>query len=453
MATGILGLGSTGSNGLSQTLIDKLKAADTKATIDPYTTKLTTWDKELTKITDIETKVKDLMTSISNFDLYKSTPNDFEKVTASTSGTSAVFTAADTTGLVAGNTTVVVSQLAQKDVYQSNTFTDSAVQISGGNDSGDKISIAIAGTTYDFSTVGKTYSQLVTDINNSGKIKASLEQVGDTNFRLTLKSVDSGTSNAMTITQTGVDLGLLDSGNKVLSAQNMKAKIDGVSYDVSSNTITIQGNLTMTAVGVDTATSSTTLSMQKDNSSIVTTITDFVAKYNDLKTIIDAEQFSKDTPISDMGSLKTIMSNIKNALYTNYGTSNDKNIFNYGFSADTNGKLSVDSAKLSKAIASDIDGLKALFVGVAEKPGLGTSLKEYLNSTESYDGILTQYGTTMAANKVKIQADKDKAQATLDSKYTLMSQQFASYTAIITQMEAAFAGMKSMITQSQTSSN
>jgi hypothetical protein len=38
-----------------------------------------------------------------------------------------------------------------------------------------------------------------------------------------------------------------------------------------------------------------------------------------------------------------------------------------------------------------------------------------------------------------------KAQELLDTKYSLMAQQFAAYTAIITQMEAAFGGMKMMI--------
>ena len=49
MATGILGLGTSGSAGLSQELIDKLKDAEKKAKVEPIETKLETWDKELEK--------------------------------------------------------------------------------------------------------------------------------------------------------------------------------------------------------------------------------------------------------------------------------------------------------------------------------------------------------------------------------------------------------------------
>ncbi|MDD2698299.1 MAG: flagellar filament capping protein FliD [Arcobacteraceae bacterium] len=448
MADGILGLGSSGSTGLSQELIDKLKTAEAKSKVDPYTTKLETWDKELEKITEIETKTKELLSAISNYDLYKSTPNAFDQVTASTSGTSAVFSATDVTGLTEGSTTVNVTQLAQRDVYQTNTFTDKDIQIDGGNDSGDKVSIEIGGTTYDFSTEGKTYQQLVDSINLNDKFKASIEQVGDSDYRLIVKSKDSGEANALTITQTGVDLGLEDSANKMLTAKNMKATIDGVSYDVSSNTITIQGNLTMTAVELGTS----TISLQKDTSAIASGLEDFVSKYNELLDLVNTEAFSEDSPISDIGSLKTILSTIKSALFGNYGPNDDQNIFSYGFSMDTTGHMSIDSKTFATALTDNLDNLKALFVGVAEKPGIGTTLKEYLDNLDGYDGALTLYGDTMADNKTKLEEEKTKAQEALDTKYSLMSQQFAAYTAMITQMENAFSGMKQMIAESTSSS-
>lgn len=449
MADGILGLGSSGSNGLSQELIDKLKAAESKAKIDPYTTKLEDWDKELEKITTIETKVKELLSSISNYDLYKSTANAFEQVTANTSGTSAVFSATDTGGLTEGAVTVDITKLAQKDVYQTSTFTDKSVQIDGGNDTGDKISIQVGtSTAIDFTTVGKTYQQLADDINAATGIAASVEAVGDNSYRLVIKSEASGTSSALTITQTGVDLGLGIIANHTLSAQNLEAKVDGVAYNVSSNTLTIQGNLNMTAV----STGISTISLQKDTSAIASGLESFVTQYNELVTLINDEAFSEDSPISDISSLKMIMGTIKDTLFGSYGLSEDQNIFNYGFSLDQNGQISIDSTVFASAISNNFDDLKSLFVGVAEKPGIGTVLKEYLDGLDGYDGALTQYGETMASNKTKIEADKTKAQELLDSKYSLMAQQFASYTAMITQMEAAFGGLKMMIQQSTSGS-
>ena len=444
MADGILGLGSSGSTGLSQEHIDKLKAAEAKAKIDPYTTKLETWDKELEKITEIETKTQELLAAIASFDLYSSTPNAFEQMAATTSGTAAMFNALDSKNLAEGVTTINVEQLAQRDVYQSATFTDKTALIADGQDPAD--AIVINGKS--FLTAGKTYEELAEEINKETNIIASVEQVGDTAYRMVIKSEQSGLANALTITQSGVDLGLEDSANKVLSAQNMKAKIDEIAYDISSNTITTQSGLIINAVEVGSA----SISIQRDTSAIVTGLDDFVAKYNELRTLIETEQFSEESSLTNMTSLKMMMDTIKNTMFGEYGTDGDKNVFNYGFSFDLYGQLSIDRTVLSKAITDDFEGLKSLMVGVAEKPGLGTALKEYIDSLDGFDGILTQYGTSMADNKTKLEADKAKAQESLDSKYSLMSQQFASYTALITQMEASFGGMKMMIEQSTSGS-
>lgn len=528
MAEGILGLGSSGAGGLSQELIDKLKAAESRAQVEPYTTKLETWDKELEKITEIETKVTELLSKISNYDLYSSGAHSFEQVTASTTGTSASFNAVDVSGLTEGSNSINITQLAQRDVYQTAIFADKEVQVDGGDTSGDKITIQIgSGAAVDFTTVDKTYEELAADINNVIGLTASIEQVGDSSYRLVIKSTDSGTANALTITQTGVNIGIdaqqksnkvsdvfefisggQDTGDKItingidfntknetydslasdinahgdfnasisngqiiisrvdgadvniteigvdmgftsaiLSAQNMKAQVDGIDYDVSSNTITIQGNLTMTAV----ETGISTISIQKDNSQILPGLQEFVTSYNELVTLVDDELYSADSSINDTSTLKMIMSSIKDKIFSNYGPSSDINVFNYGFGVDKTGYLSIDTETFANAMASNPDDLKALFVGDAVNEGLGTQLKEYLDELDGYEGLLTKYGESMADRKTDLEDEKEKAQELLDSKYSLMAQQFAAYTAVITQMETAFGGMKMMMDQSTAS--
>jgi flagellar hook-associated protein 2 len=534
MADGILGLGSSGSTGLSQELIDKLKDAEAVSKIQPYEDDLENWDLELEKITEIESKVAELLNIVQNFDLYSSTANSFEQVSATTTGSSAIFDAYDVAGLEEGSNSITITQLAQRDVYQTDVFSDSDDLVAGGQDSGDKITITVGGTAYDFSTEGKTYAELAQEINANDKIVASVEQVSDTESRIVIKSKDSGTANALTLTQSGVDLGLSDSSkssrfsdngdtkddlidagqavddkvtingidfftqgksyqdladainahadfnativdgdfisiehasgdplvisttdmnlsfsdsNHLLQAQNLQAQIDGVDYDVASNTITIQGNLSMTAVELGTS----TISIQKDNSQILPNVQELVTKYNELNDIINNELYSAQSPIEDTSSLRMIMDGIKDKLFGSYGASGDKNLFNYGFSTDLNGVLSVDTEIFSEALTNDPDGIKELFIGTAEDPGFGTVLKEYLDDLDSYDGLLTLYGDNMSDRKIDLETDLATAQEALDTKYDLMAQQFAAYTAIITQMEAAFGGMKMMIEQSTAS--
>jgi flagellar hook-associated protein 2 len=545
MAEGILGLGSSGSTSLNQELIDKLKEAEAKAKVEPYEEDLEKWDTELEKITEIETKMTEFLSTLTNLDLYNSGPDVFEQVTASTTGSAAVFDAYDASGLEEGSNTITVTQLAQRDVFQTAKFTDAEALITDGQDSGDKIVITVGGNTVEFSTEGKTYKELAEEINANENIIASIEQVSSTESRLVIKSKESGLDNALSIQQSGVDFGFGTGVTKTLTGQafdpssskanltgiiingdtidnfpngkdtsyedlaqiinnyqeggiqqyqattaydpitheftfnikaldgstvsveevgdgdgatfsdpshvsvakNMKASIDGVDYDVSSNTLTIQGNLTMTAIELGTS----TISIQKDHSQILPTIEEMVTKYNELVDLIDGELYSAETPIEDLSSLRMMMSSIKEKLFGNYGEGDDKNLFNYGFSVDKTGYLAVDSTTFASALADDPDGMKDLFIGTAEKPGLGTQLKEYVDELDGFDGLLTLYGETMADRKTSLEEDMEKAQEALDTKYSLMSQQFAAYTAIITQMEASFGGLKMMIQQSTAS--
>jgi flagellar hook-associated protein 2 len=535
MAEGILGLGGSGSASLNQELIDKLKSAEAKAQIDPWTEKLENWDLELEKTTEISDKLQSMMSKLSLFNLDVSGADAFEQMTASTSGTAASFSANDVSGLTPGTTEVTITQLAQKDVYQTSTFTDKTALIADGQTSGDQISITHDGITYDFSTVDKTYEDLATEIGLNDNFTASVEQVSDTEYRLVIKSAESGEANALTIATTGVDLGfgdvtssyisdftalmgagkLIINGNEVVSdtefmsydqlideintygggvytatkvgdtieinandgsaititeygdnglsftntshvleAQNMTAEIDGIDYNVSSNSITIQGVLEMTALEVGTS----SITLQRDTSSILSSLEEFAQEYNDLVDIVATESLSADGVLEDTSSIKMILQSIKDMLFKDdWGENSDKNVFTYGFNLDTSGHLSIDVTTFSEAIVDDFDGLKDLFIGTeydytnSTGDGLGTMLYKYLDDLDSFDGFMTNYTENLLEKQVTYQEELDKAQETLDNKYELMAAQFAEYTAIINQMEAAFGGMKMMIEQSTAS--
>ena len=631
MADGILGLGSSM---LNQDLIDELKAAERKAQVDPIEARLealTGVDAETGEVLEtageearillIEAKAIDLMNKISSFDLYSTDTNAFEQVSASTTGNAAVFDAVDIGGLTPGTNYVTINQLAQRDVYQTSTFTETQKdqQIIGGNDSGDMFVISQTGrpvyqsdststetstdlvgegtititpaggsdititttatTTWDdlktlidnetdlnasfvnnrlsvtsadgktaltitdtdgtvatdlgltlgekFTTVGKTYEELATSINSNPNYTAAVELVGTDSYRIVLKSTESGTANALNITQIGVDLGLggsqsstdtvadtsakilgagqsatmvingntisiddtttyddlkvqidaldnitatvsngntfdistddgsvlsiTESGvsfgftsNHVLTAQNLKANVDGVDYDVSSNVLTIQGNLTMTAVEVGNS----TISIQRDTTSVLTGFQDFLTAYNELVDAVDEELLSADSPIQDTSSLRMMMSTIKDMIFGSYGTNNDENLFNYGLELDKSGHLTVDSTIFAEALTDKFDNMKSLFLGVAENEGFGTVMKKYLDGLDSYDGLMTAYDNSMASRKETLEEEREKAIEDLDAKYALLAEQFSAYGVIISQMEASFGGLKMMIDQS-----
>ena len=451
MAEGILGLGSSGSVDLSSELITKLKTAESKSTLDPITTSKEDTQAELDALTEIQTMVSELLDLVDDFDLYTSGTNIFNEVTATTTGTSVSFNAADTSKLNPGTIDVTVEQLAQKDVYQSNTIADTSSTITS-TGTGGKISISI-GTAdpIEFSTDGKTYEDLVTEMNYNSKLDVSLEQVDDTNYRIIIKSKDSGTANALTISQSSVDIGFQTEANHVLKAQNMKAKIDGVDYDVSSNKVTMQSGLIIQAVSIGDS----SISMERDTSTIVTRISDIATKYNDLVDLIDSYTLGDEdnaATISDSSTLKTMMTSIKEILFDSYGLDNEENMFIYGISFDSDGYMNVDTTTLTTAVTDNYDDIKELFTGYAEKEGIGTRLKTYLNSLDSSTGLLTTYENKLNDSINTLNDDYDTASDKLDEKYTAMSTQFAAYTVLITQMENAFSSLKLLIDTSTSNS-
>lgn len=439
MATGILGLGTSGSTDLSSELITKLKTAESTSILDPITAEQEDTQAEIDALDEIQTMVLELLDLVDDFDLFTSDTNIFDEVSATTTGSSVSFDATDTSSMEEGTVSVEVTQLAQKDVYQSNTISDTTATMDSGT-----ISITIDGETYDFSTDDKTYEELVSQMNKNDQLEVTLEQVGDESYRMVIKSSESGSANALTITQTDVDLGLEDADNHVLTAQNLLATIDGIDYEKSSNQVTLESGLIIKAVDEGTS----TITIEKDNASVVEGIVNIADKYNELVDLVNSYILGDDEEsalISDSSTLRTMMSQIKEILFDTYGLENEENMFKYGISFDSDGYMQVDETELTEALTNNYDDIKELFTGYAEKEGIGTRLKTYLDSLDSLDGLLTAYDDKLDGRLETLEDEYQTASDKLDEKYEQMATQFAAYTVLITQMENSFASLKLLI--------
>ena len=439
-----LGSFSTGgASALSGDLIQQLYDAESVTRVDPITEDLELIETETEVIDNISNLINELTDTIEVFDLYYSGNNAFEQVSATTTGEAAIFDAADVGALEEGTINITIDQLSQKDAYQSNSFTSAEDLITDGQDTDDKITIN--GT--DFSTVGKTYEELIEDINLSGIYDASLVQVTDDDYRLVIKSQEPGEDNALTITQSGVDLGLLDTDNHVLTAQNLMATVDGVDYDISSNSITLDGNLKITASKIGDS----SISIQNDDSSISTYIQDFATKYNELVLAVTEEIYSETPSVQDTSSLTSIVSNIKEMMFGEYGD-NDESLLSYGFEFDEDGLLEIDTAALGAALTDDIDNVKSIFIGSAENEGFGTALKSSLDDLYAYDGIFSIFEDDLESRTESLEEEKENTIEDLDTKYDAMAAQFAAYAAIITSLETSFSSLGLEISQSSSDS-
>ena len=438
MANGVLGLGAGQAASLNSDLIEKLKTAERKSAVATIEAKIEKMIKEKETISTIEKKVAELLESIKPFDLFVSgAVTAFEQKSATTSGDSVTFDAADVKALKKGFTSVDIQTLAQKDVYQTNDVT--GVQKDQVIGKGDLI---VNGQV--FKTDNLTYKQLANEINTKEGMSASLEQVGTDSYRLVIKSKESGLDNALLITGDAKSaLGLDVTENHKQTAQNMKATVDGVEYNVSSNSLVVDGlKISANKAGIST------INVTEDNSQIEAQMKNFVDKYNELVALIETQTLGSDSSLNDRSSIKGIVNQIKDKLFGSYGAAGDKSVFNFGIELDKFGGLSIDSKKFNEAVQKDMVGLKDLFIGSAEKKGLGTVLKETLDTMKFVGGVLNSYDAAMKTRETILNENKEKAEKSLDVKYQQLALQFSSYGALINQMESSFSGLKLMIQQS-----
>lgn len=435
MANAVLGLGQGQAATLNSELIDKLKTAEKKATVSPIEAKLEKFTSEREAMTSINKSVDELLAAVKVFSLNQTTgTHAFNSKSASTSGDSVMFDAEDVNALQVGFTNVNVSQLAQKDVWQTNGV---AINSSEKDVKIDKGIITVNGK--DFNTANFTYNELVKEINKEVPgVTATLADTGSNEFRLLIKSDNTGVANKVTIS--GSTLGF----DNVLEAKDMKMKVDGVEYTNSSNSMTISGlKISATKIG------ESTINIEEDNSQLTKQMETFAKAYNELNATIDKELYSADSSISDKAALRDVMSKVKSTLF---GTGNaDATIFSYGFSFnEKNGDLKFDAKEFEKAAKIDKQAIQNLFVGVAEKPGIATVLDEAITISGVKKSLL-DYDLNMLSRENTLKKDKETAEKTIDARYQQMSLQFASYGAIINQMEASFNGLKLMIQQSAAS--
>ena len=446
MAEGILGLGQGQAASLNSDMLEKLKAVDRKATVEPIEKKLEKFESEKKVISDVTTKVNELFDAVKVFSLNQSTgTNAFQQKSANVSGDGVVFDSDDLSALKTGSLRVEVKELAQKDVWQSKQFIDANGDAISKDSKVDKGILDIklgGGTSIPIDTTGKTYSELVTEINKIDGVQASLVEDSTGKFRLSIKSTETGSANKITIEgAASTHFGFAN----VLKAQDMELTADGVDYSSSSNTITIDG-LKITATK---ETGDSTINIENDTTTLSDQMKNFADKFNELRATIENEIYSADASVDNKGALRDMLATIKNELF---GTgSGDKSIFSFGFSLDEkSGDILFNQKDFEASIKNGTADLEALFAGTPNKKGIATSMDEAI-SVSGVTKNLLDYEISMLEREERLKKDKEAAETTLDNKYSQMAQQFATYGVMINQMESSFSGLKMLILQSQAS--
>lgn len=166
------------------------------------------------------------------------------------------------------------------------------------------------------------------------------------------------------------------------AAQDTALTVNGIAVTGNTRTVSeaIQGvTLNVSKIGT------TTMTIARDTAAIQTGVTSFVKAYNDLdKTIKSLTSYDPATkaagPLLGDSSVRNIQMQLRKTLTAaaGGGTGNLTNLSQIGVSFQKDGTVSLETAKLQKAIASNFDDLAGLF---ASHGTSSDSLISFLGST------------------------------------------------------------------------
>ncbi|ENK1724944.1 flagellar filament capping protein FliD [Campylobacter upsaliensis] len=420
MALGTLSSLGFASGVLTQETIDKLKKAEEAGRVEPYKKKVEENAAKQKDLTEIKTKLLAFQTAVSS--LGDATAFAARKVSSSIKDNPAASLSADA-GVALQSMKVNVTQLAEKDVYQSKALTTDTGLVNATLKDEVKLTFFQNGKEYSVTIDNKTtFKDLADKISTAsdGNIVAKIINTGEKpdGYRLSLTSKETGEENAISFypggknkdgkyaenndakeifeklgwklddkTKPNVDkdkkgYGIKDQTNHLKKAQNAEFTMDGIKMVRPSNTITDIGvGLTLTL----NKTGEVNFEVQQDTEAVTKAMEDLVNAYNDLVANLNAStDFNSETgmkgTLQGVSEVNSIRSTLISALFDSVpveGVVKDKNgndmnatvmlsMQDFGLKISESGNLSFIKSDFEKKMKEDISFAEGFFAGITK---------------------------------------------------------------------------------------
>ncbi|EOX0010871.1 flagellar filament capping protein FliD [Campylobacter upsaliensis] len=421
MALGTLSSLGFASGVLTQETIDKLKKAEEAGRVEPYKKKVEENAAKQKDLTEIKTKLLAFQTAVSS--LGDATAFAARKVSSSIKDNPAASLSADA-GVALQSMKVNVTQLAEKDVYQSKALATDTGLVNANLKNEVKLTFFQNGKEYSV-TIDKTttYKDLADKISTAsdGNIVAKIINTGEKpdGYRLSLTSKETGEENAISFYPGSKDdkgkyqengeakeifknlgwelddktkpndvdkdkkgYGIKDQANHLKKAQNAEFTMDGIKMVRPSNTITDIGvGLTLTL----NKTGEVNFEVQQDTEAVTKAMEDLVNAYNDLVANLNAStDFNSETgmkgTLQGVSEVNSIRSTLISALFDSVpveGVVKDKNgndmnatvmlsMQDFGLKISESGNLSFIKSDFEKKMKEDISFAEGFFAGITK---------------------------------------------------------------------------------------
>lgn len=455
MAGDISSLG-IGSGVLTSDVIDQLKAADEARIIDPINKKI--------DLNNQKQQSYDLLSSYMN--TFKGSTSALSYDTLFDNKTVDVNGAAEVTvdaGANVDSFTLETVTLAKKDITKFGALSSKTSSIAS---AAGVLNLSINGTTYninyDANTTLETLAQSITDAAGAN-IDASILETSTGQFSLVLSSKETGANQAITITDTddgtngtgSLDAALFDTAavdgyQKIQDGVDAVFKYNGITTTRSTNEISdlILGvNITLKEEG-----DFSNVTINQDTQKIIDEVQLFVDNYNTLMTNLgDMTAFNKETGAVGVfqgdSFVNGLRRDISGTVTSRFG--NDS-LVNYGIEVDRYGVMSFDSSVLEEKLQNDSESVKTFFAGGVDDSGndvtgFFTNFDDKMKQYTGYGGLLTNFDNGLTKDAENLSDALARAQASLDSRYEIMTKQFIAYDAMISKLNSSFSSLQMMI--------
>jgi len=338
---------------------------------------------------------------------------------------------------------IEVRQLASAQVLQSDVISSNLAIAGNGT-----LTFTTGTTSFDvtIATPNNNLDNLAKAINDkAGGITASVV-TDSSGARLVLKG-DTGAAKAFTVSTTDGDANLQrfvfngtstpGSMTKSQNAQNALISVDNVDMSFATNEITTA--IPFLRIDLNSAKPGTkvTLATNQPTATMADLVGEFVQAYNNVKTALnDATKSSTDTVgllssdpgVREMANRLAKLSSTKLASTGTYQTLSD-----LGVSTNRDGTLTLDTARLNKALQDDPAGITQMLnptTSTAANPGIGGAMKsitDFLNATNgplaSSAAVYDKMKTSLAAQLTDLNDSMTKYSDQLTKTYSAMQTQ------------------------------
>lgn len=422
--------GTTAGIGIDvQTLVSQLMTIE-RQPIDKLNTKVTTFQNKVSSFGTLKGLVSGLQSSVQSLQDslggLRATPADSSVLSASADSTAA-----------AGNYNVAVTKLAKaQNLVASGVASDTTALSTGAS----TVTLSIGGSDTDVTVgAGATLRNIRDAINNAGLgVTATIVNDGSaTPYRLTITANETGTSHAITsiTVKSGGDSAINSllaynpttnppvsvTMSQTVAAQNASFTVNGIANTSSSNTISgaIQG-VTLTLKSE----SATTVSVERDTSSITSAASNFVSSYNALATQLKSRSAygtatSAAGVLAGDGTVRRMLEQMRSILSTPATGGSLSYLAEIGITSNVDGTLNLNNSKLTDALNSSYSDVVNL---LSSSSGVATRFADWATTVTEPGGLIDARTNTINDSIT----DYNKQISRLESRMTALQKQYTT---------------------------